>query len=168
MFSISRTARSRFVGTVQLFQCHCHALTPPCFDLCRHSSTGTAVHNSISDGCYSDLVMDPLSVNLLLLHICARKYMLEYFIKLRKTKRGRLCLCVLLELIWARPTAVWLCWKAESPSLSPAPRAGTTPSVIAFTKNGERLVGELARRQAVTNPDGTVASIAPDGHGLPH
>ena len=37
--------------------------------------------------------------------------------------------------------------------------ARTTPSVIAFTKNGERLVGELARRQAVTNPDGTVASI---------
>ena len=30
----------------------------------------------------------------------------------------------------------------------------TTPSVIAFSKNGERLVGELARRQAVTNPDG--------------
>ncbi len=37
--------------------------------------------------------------------------------------------------------------------------ARTTPSVIAFTKNSERLVGELARRQAVTNPDGTVASI---------
>ena len=35
----------------------------------------------------------------------------------------------------------------------------TTPSVIAFSKNGERLVGELARRQAVTNPDGTVISI---------
>ena len=35
----------------------------------------------------------------------------------------------------------------------------TTPSVIAFSKNGEQLVGELARRQAVTNPDGTVTSI---------
>ena len=35
----------------------------------------------------------------------------------------------------------------------------TTPSVIAFFKNGERLVGELARRQAVTNPDCTVSSI---------
>ena len=35
----------------------------------------------------------------------------------------------------------------------------TTPSVIAFSKNGERLVGELARRQAVTNPDCTVSSI---------
>ena len=37
--------------------------------------------------------------------------------------------------------------------------ARTTPSVVAFTKNGERLVGDLARRQAVTNSEGTVASI---------
>ncbi|NLK21541.1 MAG: molecular chaperone DnaK [Epulopiscium sp.] len=35
----------------------------------------------------------------------------------------------------------------------------TTPSVIAFTKAGERLVGETAKRQAVTNPDNTVGSI---------
>ena len=35
----------------------------------------------------------------------------------------------------------------------------TTPSVVAFTKNGERLVGDLARRQAVTNSEGTVSSI---------
>ncbi len=35
----------------------------------------------------------------------------------------------------------------------------TTPSVVAFTKSGERLVGEAAKRQAVTNPDNTVASI---------
>ncbi|HIS52611.1 MAG TPA: Hsp70 family protein, partial [Candidatus Onthomonas avicola] len=37
--------------------------------------------------------------------------------------------------------------------------ARTTPSVVAFTKTGERLVGDLARRQAVTNAKGTVASI---------
>ena len=37
--------------------------------------------------------------------------------------------------------------------------ARTTPSVVAFTKNGERLVGQAAKRQAITNPDGTVASI---------
>ncbi|MDD4526306.1 MAG: Hsp70 family protein, partial [Lachnospiraceae bacterium] len=37
--------------------------------------------------------------------------------------------------------------------------ARTTPSVVAFTKNGERLVGEPAKRQAVTNADNTVASI---------
>ncbi len=35
----------------------------------------------------------------------------------------------------------------------------TTPSVVAFTKNGERLVGEPAKRQAVTNSDNTIASI---------
>ncbi len=37
--------------------------------------------------------------------------------------------------------------------------ARTTPSVVAFTKNGERLVGETAKRQAITNPDRTIASI---------
>jgi molecular chaperone DnaK len=37
--------------------------------------------------------------------------------------------------------------------------ARTTPSVVAFTKTGERLVGQLAKRQAVTNPDRTISSI---------
>ncbi|MGI6094932.1 MAG: molecular chaperone DnaK [Lachnospiraceae bacterium] len=37
--------------------------------------------------------------------------------------------------------------------------ARTTPSVVAFTKNGERLVGEPAKRQAVTNADNTISSI---------
>ena len=35
----------------------------------------------------------------------------------------------------------------------------TTPSVVAFAKNGERLVGQVAKRQAVTNPDRTIISI---------
>ncbi|MDI9418758.1 MAG: molecular chaperone DnaK [Firmicutes bacterium] len=35
----------------------------------------------------------------------------------------------------------------------------TTPSVVAFTKEGERLVGQVAKRQAITNPDRTVMSI---------
>ena len=35
----------------------------------------------------------------------------------------------------------------------------TTPSVAAFTKEGERLVGGIAKRQAVTNPGGTINSI---------
>ena len=35
----------------------------------------------------------------------------------------------------------------------------TTPSIVAFTKDGERLVGETAKRQAITNPDRTIASI---------
>src|SRR3954447_15648051 len=34
----------------------------------------------------------------------------------------------------------------------------TTPSVVAFTEQGERLVGQLARRQAILNPKGTVYS----------
>ena len=40
--------------------------------------------------------------------------------------------------------------------------ARTTPSVVAFTKNGERLVGEPAKRQAVTNADKTISSIKRD------
>jgi molecular chaperone DnaK len=35
----------------------------------------------------------------------------------------------------------------------------TTPSVVAFTKNGERLVGQVAKRQAITNPENTIFSI---------
>ena len=35
----------------------------------------------------------------------------------------------------------------------------TTPSVVAFAKDGERMVGQVAKRQAVTNPDRTVSSI---------
>ena len=35
----------------------------------------------------------------------------------------------------------------------------TTPSVVGFTKEGERLVGQVAKRQAVANPDNTIRSI---------
>jgi len=35
----------------------------------------------------------------------------------------------------------------------------TTPSIVAFSKEGERLVGQVAKRQAITNPDRTIASI---------
>src|SRR5690625_3950236 len=35
----------------------------------------------------------------------------------------------------------------------------TTPSVVAFTKDGERLVGQAAKRQAITNADRTVSSV---------
>ena len=35
----------------------------------------------------------------------------------------------------------------------------TTPSIVGFSKTGERLVGQLAKRQAIVNPDKTIASI---------
>ena len=35
----------------------------------------------------------------------------------------------------------------------------TTPSVVAFTESGERLVGQIAKRQAVTNPENTIFSV---------
>ena len=38
----------------------------------------------------------------------------------------------------------------------------TTPSVVAFSKTGERMVGQVAKRQAITNPDRTIASIKRD------
>ena len=37
--------------------------------------------------------------------------------------------------------------------------ARTTPSVVAFSKDGERMVGNVAKRQAITNPDRTISSI---------
>ena len=46
------------------------------------------------------------------------------------------------------------------PTVIPSAEGGrTVPSVVAFTKSGERLVGLLAKRQAVTNPGNTVFSI---------
>ncbi len=50
--------------------------------------------------------------------------------------------------------------EGSEPTVIPnAEGARTTPSVVAFAKNGERLVGTVAKRQAVTNPDRTVLSI---------
>ena len=50
--------------------------------------------------------------------------------------------------------------EAGEPSVIPnAEGARTTPSVVAFSKTGERLVGQVAKRQAVTNPERTVFSI---------
>ncbi len=47
----------------------------------------------------------------------------------------------------------------EPTVIANAEGARTTPSVVAFTKTGERLVGQVAKRQAVTNPDRTIISI---------
>src|SRR3989442_12147740 len=46
------------------------------------------------------------------------------------------------------------------PKVIPNEEGGrTTPSVVGFTKTGERLVGQVAKRQAITNPENTVYSI---------
>ena len=50
--------------------------------------------------------------------------------------------------------------EGDSPAVITNAEGGrTTPSVVAFTKDGERLVGQVAKRQAVTNPENTVFSI---------
>ena len=54
-------------------------------------------------------------------------------------------------------------FEGGEPSVIPNPEgARTTPSVVAFSKTGERLVGQVAKRQAITNPDRTIMSIKRD------
>ena len=51
-------------------------------------------------------------------------------------------------------------YEGSEPIVIPNPEgARTTPSVVAFSKTGERMVGQVAKRQAITNPDRTVSSI---------
>ena len=51
-------------------------------------------------------------------------------------------------------------FEGGEPVVIPNPEgARTTPSVVAFTKTGERIIGQVAKRQAITNPDKTVMSI---------
>ena len=51
-------------------------------------------------------------------------------------------------------------FEGGEPKVIPNPEgARTTPSVVAFSKSGERMVGQVAKRQGITNPDRTVASI---------
>ena len=47
----------------------------------------------------------------------------------------------------------------EATVLPNAEGGRTTPSVVAFTKTGERLVGTVAKRQGITNPENTIFSI---------
>src|SRR5213079_1561870 len=50
--------------------------------------------------------------------------------------------------------------EGDAPVVIPNAEGGrTTPSVVAFAKGGERLVGQVAKRQAVTNPENTIFSI---------
>ena len=51
-------------------------------------------------------------------------------------------------------------YEGSEPVVIPNPEgARTTPSVIAFSKTGERMIGQVAKRQAITNPDRTIISI---------
>ena len=51
-------------------------------------------------------------------------------------------------------------YEGGEPVVIPNPEgARTTPSVVAFSKTGERMVGQVAKRQAITNPDRTISSI---------
>ncbi len=51
-------------------------------------------------------------------------------------------------------------YEGSEPAVIPNPEgARTTPSVVAFSKTGERMVGQVAKRQAITNPDRTISSI---------
>ena len=51
-------------------------------------------------------------------------------------------------------------YEGSEPIVIPNPEgARTTPSVVAFSKTGERIVGQVAKRQAITNPDRTISSI---------
>jgi molecular chaperone DnaK len=47
----------------------------------------------------------------------------------------------------------------EATILENSEGARLTPSIVAITKNGERLVGQVAKRQAITNPENTVFSV---------
>ncbi|MBQ2795017.1 MAG: Hsp70 family protein, partial [Oscillospiraceae bacterium] len=50
--------------------------------------------------------------------------------------------------------------EAGEPTVIPNPEgARTTPSVVGFSKTGERVIGQAAKRQAVTNPERTITSI---------
>ena len=51
-------------------------------------------------------------------------------------------------------------YEGGEPIVIPNPEgARTTPSIVAFSKTGERMVGQVAKRQAITNPERTVISI---------
>ena len=60
----------------------------------------------------------------------------------------------------ARRTRVSPSWMAQTPKVvENSEGARTTPSMVAFTNEGERLVGQPAKRQAVTNPDNTLFAV---------
>jgi molecular chaperone DnaK len=72
-------------------------------------------------------------------------------------KEGNMARAVGIDL--GTTNSVIASMEGDQPQVIPnAEGARTTPSVMAFTDNGERLVGQLARRQAILNPKGTIYS----------
>ena len=66
-------------------------------------------------------------------------------------------------------SCVAVCEGSEAQVIPNSEGGRTTPSVVAFAKNGERLVGQIAKRQAVTNAERTIQSIKRDmGFGQAH
>ena len=64
-----------------------------------------------------------------------------------------------------QPTHAWRFTRGGEPVVIPnAEGSRTTPSVVAFSKTGERMVGQVAKRQAITNPERTIISIK-ERHG---
>ena len=59
-------------------------------------------------------------------------------------------------------SCVAVCEGSEAQVIPNSEGGRTTPSVVAFAKNGERLVGQIAKRQAVTNAERTIQSIKRD------
>src|SRR5574338_1671332 len=66
----------------------------------------------------------------------------------------------IIGIDWGTTNSVVAVMEGGEPKVIANEEGGrTTPSVVAFTQNGERLVGQVAKRQAVTNPENTVFSI---------
>jgi len=66
----------------------------------------------------------------------------------------------IIEIDLGTTNSVVSVMEGGQPAVIPNQEGGrTTPSVVGFTKNGERLVGQVAKRQAVTNPENTIYSI---------
>lgn len=65
-----------------------------------------------------------------------------------------------MELIWGTTNSCVAVYEGGEPIVITNPEgARTTPSVVGFSKTGERMVGQVAKRQGITNPDRTVMSV---------
>src|SRR5205823_5505037 len=78
----------------------------------------------------------------------------------RRIRRNQLTMGRIIGIDLGTTNSVVAVMEGGEPTVIPSAEGGrTVPSVVAFTKTGERLVGQLAKRQAVTNPTNTIYSI---------